>query len=126
MWAWPHCFVLQVDDAEESATKDLDSTTERNHVDQSQPVAITQPANAYEFGQALSAARSHGDMAACAELLRFVAPETLPSYMGNHLDGHTIAFIMQTLDGHLLEREPGLVYQHLNHLHTAERFSVRP
>ncbi|XP_062394527.1 sperm-associated antigen 1 [Sardina pilchardus] len=116
--------ITEVDDTEAAATTKPDSTTEQNHVDQARPTAITQPANAYEFGQALSTARSHDDTAACADLLRFVAPETLPSYVSSHLDGHTIAFIMQALDGQLLDKEPGLVYQHLNHLHTAERFSV--
>ncbi|KAM4633877.1 sperm-associated antigen 1A-like [Polymixia lowei] len=83
-----------------------------------------QPANAYEFGQALNAARSKGNTAACANLLSSTAPETLPQYLSTQLDGHTIGFIMQALDSHLLERDPNLVYQHLNHLHTADRFSV--
>ncbi|XP_041964279.1 sperm-associated antigen 1 [Alosa sapidissima] len=116
--------ITEVDDTEEAATKKQDTTTEQNHVDQAKSIAITQPANAYEFGQALSVARSHDDTAACAELLRLVAPETLPSYVSTYLDGHTLAFIMQALDDHLLDKEPGLVYQHLNHLHTAERFSM--
>ncbi|KAL2084785.1 hypothetical protein ACEWY4_020303 [Coilia grayii] len=117
--------ITEVDDTEETPTKEgQDSTPEQNHVNQRKPSILTQPANAYEFGQALSAARSHDDTAACAELLCFIAPETLPSYIANHLDGHTIAFIMQALDGHLLKKDPGLVYQHLKHLHTAERFSV--
>ncbi|KAG7470083.1 hypothetical protein MATL_G00135580 [Megalops atlanticus] len=83
-----------------------------------------QPANAYEFGQALNAARAQGDTAAGADLLRGVAPETLPLYVSNQLDGHTVSFIMQALDGHLLQEDPYLVYQHLSHLHTAERFST--
>ncbi|XP_061086931.1 sperm-associated antigen 1A [Conger conger] len=83
-----------------------------------------QPTNAYEFGQALNAARSRGDTAACAELLQTVAPETLPQYVGTNLDGHTVHFLMQALDGHLLQTDPYLVYQHLSYLHTAERFSM--
>ncbi|KAJ8353741.1 hypothetical protein SKAU_G00213080 [Synaphobranchus kaupii] len=92
--------------------------------DSEEPRIPTQPTNAYEFGQALNAARSRGDTSACAELLQAVAPETLPQYVSNKLDGHTIHFLMQALDGHLLQKDPTLVYQHLCHLHTAERFSV--
>ncbi|KAM7382428.1 hypothetical protein PAMP_002156 [Pampus punctatissimus] len=80
--------------------------------------------NAYEFGQALNIARSSGNMAVCAELLASTTPEMLPEFLSTQLDGHTISFIMQTLDTHLLEKDPNLVYKHLNHLHTADRFSV--
>ncbi|KAM7420181.1 hypothetical protein PAMA_014742 [Pampus argenteus] len=80
--------------------------------------------NAYDFGQALNIARSSGNMAACAELLSSTSPEMLPDFLSTQLDGHTISFIMQTLDTHLLEKDPNLVYKHLNHLHTADRFSV--
>ncbi|KAI3361487.1 hypothetical protein L3Q82_013639 [Scortum barcoo] len=82
------------------------------------------PTDAYEFGQALNAARCSGNTAACADLLASIAPEMLPQFLSTQLDGHTISFIMQVLDSHLLERDPSLVYQHLNHLHTADRFSV--
>ncbi|XP_040901294.1 sperm-associated antigen 1-like isoform X1 [Toxotes jaculatrix] len=82
------------------------------------------PTNVYEFGQALNAARCSGNMAACADLLASTAPEMLPQYLSTQLDGHTISFIMQVLDSHLLEKDPNLVYQHLNHLHTADRFST--
>lgn len=84
-----------------------------------------QPASAYEFGQSLNAARSSGNTVACAELLASTAPEMLPQFLSTQLDGHTINFIMQALHSHLLEKDPYLVYQHLNHLHTADRFSVR-
>uniref|UniRef100_A0A3P8PCR5 RNA-polymerase II-associated protein 3-like C-terminal domain-containing protein n=1 Tax=Astatotilapia calliptera TaxID=8154 RepID=A0A3P8PCR5_ASTCA len=83
-----------------------------------------QPASAYEFGQSLNAARSSGNTVACAELLASTAPEMLPQFLSTQLDGHTISFIMQALHSHLLEKDPYLVYQHLNHLHTADRFSV--
>ncbi|KAM9852579.1 sperm-associated antigen 1-like [Aulostomus maculatus] len=82
------------------------------------------PTNAYEFGQALNIACSSGNMAACAEMLASTAPEMLPEFLSTHLDGHNISFLMQALDLHLLEKDPNLVYQHLNHLHTADRFSV--
>ncbi|XP_037309385.2 sperm-associated antigen 1-like [Pungitius pungitius] len=83
-----------------------------------------QPTNAYEFGQALNTARRAGNTAACADLLASTTPETLPQLLSTQLDGHTIDFVMQALDAHLLQRDPGLVYRHLNHLHTADRFSV--
>ncbi|KAK9513230.1 hypothetical protein VZT92_026779 [Zoarces viviparus] len=82
------------------------------------------PTNAYEFGQALNTARCGGDTAACADLLASTTPETLPLLLSTQLDGNTIGFVMQSLDSHLLEKDPNLVYRHLNHLHTADRFSV--
>ncbi|XP_055766864.1 sperm-associated antigen 1-like isoform X2 [Salvelinus fontinalis] len=83
-----------------------------------------QPSNAYEFNQSLNAARAQSNLPACAELLSCVPPETLPVYLSNQLDGHTVSFIMQALETQLLQEDPNLVYQHLNHLHTADRFSV--
>ncbi|MFT7816212.1 sperm-associated antigen 1 [Arapaima gigas] len=83
-----------------------------------------QPTNAYEFSQALNAARSDGNVAACGELLRRVPPETLPLYLSSTLDADALSFVMQALDEELLQEDPDLVFQHLNHLHTAERFSV--
>ncbi|KAF3840415.1 hypothetical protein F7725_019132 [Dissostichus mawsoni] len=80
--------------------------------------------NAYEYGQALNAARCSGNTAACAALLASTPPERLPHFLSTQLDGNTISFIMQALDSHLLEKDPHLVYQHLHHLHTAHRFSV--
>ncbi|XP_068425516.1 sperm-associated antigen 1-like [Clinocottus analis] len=82
------------------------------------------PANAYEFGQSLSLARSVGDEAACADLLAATTPERLPQLLSTQLDGNTLSFIMRALDSQLLERDPDLVYRHLQHLHTADRFSV--
>nr|XP_046256635.1 sperm-associated antigen 1 isoform X2 [Scatophagus argus] len=83
-----------------------------------------QPTNAYEFGQALNAARCNGNTAACADLLASTTPQMLPQLLSTQLDGPIISFIMQALDSHLLEKDPNLVYQHLNYLHTADRFSV--
>ncbi|XP_068179654.1 sperm-associated antigen 1-like [Antennarius striatus] len=80
--------------------------------------------NAYEFGQALNAAHCHRNTVACAELLAKTSPEMLPKFLSTQLDGDTISFIMQALDSQLLEKDPNLVYQHLNQLHTANRFSV--
>ncbi|MEQ2165036.1 hypothetical protein GOODEAATRI_012876 [Goodea atripinnis] len=82
------------------------------------------PSSAYEFGQSLKAACCCGDTAAGAELLASTEPQLLPQYLSNQLDGHTISFIMKALDLHLLGKNPNLVYRHLHHLHTADRFSV--
>ncbi|XP_035483243.2 sperm-associated antigen 1 isoform X1 [Scophthalmus maximus] len=82
------------------------------------------PTNAYEFGQSLNAARCGGNAAACADLLASTAPEALPQYLSSQLDGRTVGFIVQALDSHLLEKDPALVYRHLDHLHTTGRFSV--
>lgn len=82
------------------------------------------PRNAYEFGQALSAACSSRNTAAGADLLASTAPETLPQLLSSQLDTQTIIFIMQSLDSHLLHKDPNLVYQHLNYLHTTKRFLV--
>lgn len=86
-----------------------------------------QPTNACQFAQALNAARSSGSgsVAACADLLTSTAPKMLPQFLSNQLDAQSFSFIVQALDSHLLEKDPDLVYQHLNHLHTADRFSVR-
>ncbi|CAL8247928.1 unnamed protein product [Lota lota] len=83
-----------------------------------------QPADSYEFGQSLNAARSRGDAAACANLLSSVDPERLPRLLSNQLDGHVMGFMFEALDEHLLARDPGRVYRLLQYLHTAERFQV--
>lgn len=84
-----------------------------------------QPSNAYEFGQALNAARCGGDTAACGELLASTSPESLAELLSTQLDGPSFSFIMQALDSQLLHTDPGLVYRHLSSLHTADRFKVR-
>ncbi|XP_061571802.1 sperm-associated antigen 1-like [Cololabis saira] len=112
--------ITEVDDDEDtSAVRDSASSCRGEDV-----TINLRPASAYDFGQSLNAARCSGNAAACAELLACTAPPLLPQYLSSQLDGDTISFIMQTLDSHLLERDPSLVYQHLNHLHTADRFSV--
>ncbi|RVE62191.1 hypothetical protein OJAV_G00154650 [Oryzias javanicus] len=100
-----------------------DAVTDAPNAASSCPLSINlHPSNAFEFGQALNAARCSKNTAACAELLASTAPQSLPQYLSNHLDGHTISFIMQALHSHLLEKDPNLVYQHLNQLHTVDRF----
>ncbi|XP_034729847.1 sperm-associated antigen 1-like [Etheostoma cragini] len=83
-----------------------------------------QPTNACQFGQALNAARCSRNTAACSDLLASTAPEMLPNFLSTQLDADNISFIIQALDHHLLEKDPNLVYQHLNNLHTTDRFSV--
>ncbi|KAL7874673.1 hypothetical protein SRHO_G00056430 [Serrasalmus rhombeus] len=115
--------ITEEEEEEEEEGKAAVSSPEREKKSASQSINL-QPSNAYEFGQALNAARSHNDTAAGAQLLRCVPPDSLPQYLKTQLDAHTLSFIMQTLDTHLLTPEPGLVYQLLSHLHTTERFSV--
>lgn len=106
---------------------DEDTSAIHNSESSSRGAEVTinlQPTDAYEFGQALNAARCSGSTAACADLLASTNPDMLPQLLSTQLDGHTIGFIMQALDSHLLEKDPNLVYQHLNHLYTADRFSV--
>lgn len=114
-------FLPQVEDDEERSAAPASENSCRG-----EDISVNlQPTNAYEFGQALNAARCSGNTAACADLLASTTPEMLPQLLSTQLDGHTVGFMMQALDSHLVEKNPNLVYQHLNHLHTAERFSVR-
>ncbi|XP_041046348.1 sperm-associated antigen 1-like [Carcharodon carcharias] len=86
--------------------------------------ANLKPTNAYEFGQALSLLQAKNDLAACAELLKNVEPEDLPSMMSNKLEGDVFTMIIQALKGHLLKSNPSLVYRHLVHLCKTERFKM--
>lgn len=114
-------FLPQVEDDEERSAVPASESSCRG-----EDISVNlQPTNAYEFGQALNAARCSGNTAACADLLASTTPEMLPQLLSTQLDGHNVGFMMQALDSHLVEKNPDLVYQHLNHLHTAERFSVR-
>ncbi|XP_043112733.1 sperm-associated antigen 1 [Puntigrus tetrazona] len=80
--------------------------------------------NTFEFGQALNSALSGGDLLTCADLLRCVASEQLPQLIGTQLDGHTLGFILRALNTHLLHTHPELVFQHLQQLQTARRFTM--
>nr|XP_015213682.1 PREDICTED: sperm-associated antigen 1 isoform X1 [Lepisosteus oculatus] len=120
--------IQEVNDNEETeSTEHRTSEIDREEMNNTVEVEHTftlEPTNAYEFGQALNAARAKGDVATCAELLCSVEPEKLPSFMSNKLDGDVFTFIIQALDEHLLQEDPIAVYHHLNHLHKAERFKV--
>lgn len=111
--------ITEVDGDEETPSAPTPETSRGKHIS-----INLHPTNAYEFGQALNAARISGNTAACAELLASTPPQNLPQYLSTQLDGLTIGFMMQAMDSHLLRRNPGLVYRHLCHLHTADRFKV--
>ncbi|XP_041648806.1 sperm-associated antigen 1-like isoform X1 [Cheilinus undulatus] len=111
--------ITEVEGAQETAGVPKSKTSCREDI----PTDLQQT-DAYSFGQALNAARSSGNMAICAELLASTTPEKLPLFLSNHLDANTISLIMQSMDSHLLEKNPSLVYRHLNVLHTTDRFSV--
>ncbi|XP_051721942.1 sperm-associated antigen 1 [Ctenopharyngodon idella] len=85
---------------------------------------IPQPCNAYEFGQALTAARSQDDLLTCAELLRSVTSDRLPRFIGSQLDAQTVSFIIRALHTHLLHTHPELVYGHLQQLHNTHRLTM--
>ncbi|MCI4373926.1 hypothetical protein PGIGA_G00000120 [Pangasianodon gigas] len=108
----------------ESEDDDDDDEDEGDEDDVGDEVMTSSPANAFEFGQVLNAARCRGDLAACARLLRSVSPHTLPHHISTQLDTHTLSFIIHTLHTHILPTEPGLVYRLLTHLHAADRFTV--
>ncbi|XP_037532359.1 sperm-associated antigen 1A [Nematolebias whitei] len=112
--------ITEVDDDEDLTAVPNSETTSTG-----EDVTINlKPTNAYEFGQSLNAARCSGNTAACAELLASTSPELLPQYLSTQLDSVTISFIMRALHSHLLVKNPSLVYQHLSHLHTADRFPM--
>lgn len=119
------CFITSLHCAQVGAEDEVTGTPnfEKSHTGDDLSINL-QPTDAYGFGQALNAARCSRNTLSCAELLESTAPEKLPLFLSNQLDGPTIGFIMQAMDV-LLEKNPSLVYQHLNHLHTADRFSVR-
>ncbi|XP_075682064.1 sperm-associated antigen 1 [Rhinoderma darwinii] len=85
---------------------------------------ITKPSNALEFEQLLNEMRAGKDQESCARLLSIIDPKDLPKFLSNKLDTETILLIVQSLKHHVLEKNPALVYQHLAHLSSADRFSV--
>ncbi|KAM9164142.1 sperm-associated antigen 1 isoform 3-T3 [Pangshura tecta] len=90
----------------------------------SEKLLISEPSNAYEFGQIINAVNAKKDEAACADLLTIIDPKKLPMLLSNKLEGDTILIFMQALECHLLGKDPGLVYQHLLYLSKVERFKV--
>ncbi|KAK3551827.1 hypothetical protein QTP70_029006 [Hemibagrus guttatus] len=111
------------DGADDDGDKDEDGADADGDEGDVAYIKTSSSANAFEFGQALNAARCRGDLAASARLLRSVSPQTLPQHISTHLDTHTLSFITHTLYKHILPTEPGLVYLLLTHLHTINRFT---
>ncbi|XP_056378377.1 sperm-associated antigen 1 isoform X3 [Hyla sarda] len=85
---------------------------------------ITKPSNALEFEQLLNGMRAGKDQEGCAHLLSIIDPKDLPVFLSNKLDTETLLLIVQSLKHHVLEKNPALVYRHLAHLSSADRFSV--
>ncbi|XP_030906383.1 sperm-associated antigen 1 [Melopsittacus undulatus] len=90
----------------------------------SEKLPISEPANAYDFGQIINAVNSNNDKAACAKLLTITDPKKLPVLLSNKLEGDIFLFFIQSLEYYVVGKDPGLVYQHLFYLSKAERFKV--
>ncbi|NXS42027.1 SPAG1 protein, partial [Balaeniceps rex] len=85
---------------------------------------ISEPSNAYDFGQIINAVNTNKDKAACADLLTITDPKKLPMLLSNKLEGEILLIFIQSLESYVLGKDPGLVYQHLFYLSKAERFKV--
>ncbi|XP_074842968.1 sperm-associated antigen 1 isoform X2 [Carettochelys insculpta] len=90
----------------------------------SEKLRISEPSNAYEFGQIINAVNAKKDETACADLLTIIDPKKLPKLLSNQLEGDTFLIFMRALECHLLGKNPDLVYQHLLYLSKVERFKV--
>ncbi|XP_072186006.1 sperm-associated antigen 1 isoform X2 [Excalfactoria chinensis] len=87
-------------------------------------LTISEPSNAYDFGQMVNAVNATKDQSACADLLTVTDPKKLPALLSNKLDGEIFLIFIQSLEHYVLGKDPGLVYQHLFYLSKAERFKV--
>ncbi|NXW33611.1 SPAG1 protein, partial [Phaetusa simplex] len=85
---------------------------------------ISEPSNAYDFGQIINAVNTNKDKAACADLLTITDPKKLPVLLSNKLEGEIFLIFIQSLECYVVGKDPGLVYQHLFYLSKAERFKV--
>ncbi|NWI93486.1 SPAG1 protein, partial [Pitta sordida] len=85
---------------------------------------ISEPSNAYDFGQIVNAVKANKDKAACADLLTVTDPKKLPVLLSNKLEGEILSIFIQSLEHYIAGKDPGLVYQHLFYLSKAERFKV--
>ncbi|KFQ38862.1 Sperm-associated antigen 1, partial [Mesitornis unicolor] len=90
----------------------------------SEKLCISEPSNAYDFGQIINAVNINKDKAACADLLTITDPKKLPMLLGNKLEGEIFSIFIQSLEYYVVGKDPGLVYQHLFYLSKAERFKV--
>ncbi|NXC49551.1 SPAG1 protein, partial [Penelope pileata] len=87
-------------------------------------LVISEPTNAYDFGQILNVVSASKDQAACADLLTVTDPKKLPMLLSNKLEGEIFLIFIRSLEHYVLGKDPGLVYQHLFYLSKAERFTV--
>ncbi|NXQ21188.1 SPAG1 protein, partial [Peucedramus taeniatus] len=85
---------------------------------------VSEPPNAYDFGQTINALNASKDKAACADLLTATDPKTLPVLLSNKLEGEILLIFIQSLERYIAGKDPGLAYQHLFYLSKAERFKV--
>ncbi|XP_069710534.1 sperm-associated antigen 1 [Phaenicophaeus curvirostris] len=90
----------------------------------SEKLHISEPCNAYDFGQIMNAVKANKDKAACADLLTMTDPKQLPVLLSNKLEGEIFLIFIQSLEYYVVGKDPGLVYQHLFYLSKAERFKV--
>ncbi|XP_062426444.1 sperm-associated antigen 1 [Rhea pennata] len=90
----------------------------------SEKLSISEPANAYDFGQIINTVNANKDKCACADLLTMIDPPKLPVLLSNKLEGEIFFIFIQALECYVLGKDPGLVYQHLFYLSKAERFKV--
>ncbi|KFR01740.1 Sperm-associated antigen 1, partial [Nipponia nippon] len=90
----------------------------------SEKLHISEPSNAYDFGQIINAVNTNKDKAACADLLTITDPKKLPVLLSNKLEGEILLIFIQSLEYYVLGKDPDLVYQHLFYLSKAERFKV--
>nr|XP_009935834.1 PREDICTED: sperm-associated antigen 1 [Opisthocomus hoazin] len=87
-------------------------------------LCVSEPSNAYDFGQLVNTVNTNKDKAACADLLTITDPKKLPMLLSNKLEGEIFLIFIQSLEYYIVGKDPGLVYQHLFHLSKAERFKV--
>ncbi|XP_071594154.1 sperm-associated antigen 1 [Heliangelus exortis] len=127
--------VTESDEEEERpfATSDnsvTDHVTSQEAVQKSVPLKtseklhISEPSNAYDFGQIMNTVHASQDKAACADLLTITDPEKLPVLLSNKLEGEIFLIFIQSLKHYIVEKDAGLAYQHLFYLSKAERFKV--
>lgn len=91
----------------------------------SEKLTISEPSNAYDFGQVINIVNANKDEVACADLLTITDPQKLPVLLSNKLEVETFLIFIQSLEHYVLGKDPSLVYQHLFYLSKAERFKVR-
>lgn len=120
--------IQEVNENGEEEVKTFVNSFESEGVNSKGPVAmkltVSQPTNAYDFGQLMNAIKTEKNTAACAELLTTVEPKDLPILLSNKLEDDTFLIIIRSLKKYLLEKDPNLVYQHLYYLSKAERFQM--